>query len=152
MSGMSSEIINRIGKMEMRKEKKQKTLFTDQETEAALQLIHLNSSHPTCPINFQTTNYHHHLHEPSMKIVPKSEKFRQVQEMYVNNENKDDDNVDNYKIKKRKSYGTVSCSSCVKFDLENNSDEDAGEAVSNHGKKMKKFRSIFDLYSVTKLL
>lgn len=127
--------------MEMRK--KNKSLFTKQEAEAALQLIHLNSGHPTCPINIHTTNYHQHLHEPVMKIVSKSEKFLQVQEIHDNDENN---------IMKRKSDGIVSCCSSVTFDLENNCDEDAREADGCKRKKIKKFRSILDLYNVTEPL
>lgn len=129
-----------INKMETRKKK---ILFTEQEADAALQLIHLNNSHHTCP---NSHHHHHHLHELSMKIVSKSEKFLQVQDLY----NKEDESRCN--IRKRKSDGIVSCCSSITFDLDRNSYEDARDAVSNHVKKMKKFRSVFDLYNVTKPL
>ncbi|KAL8097557.1 hypothetical protein AgCh_030616 [Apium graveolens] len=142
----------RINKTEMMRKNKKDILFSKQEAEAALQLIHLmNNTHPTCPIA-NSTKSQHHLHEPTMKIVSELDKFLPVQELYDDNdENKDDDSKCD--VRKRKSDGVASCCSSITFDVDPKSDEDAREAVGHtHAKKIKKFRSIFYLYNVTEPL
>lgn len=142
-SDNSSEI-SRISKTEMRKSKK-KILFTEQETEAASQLIHLNTCHHiTCPVTHTTNS---HVNEPSMNIVPESEKFLRVPEIDDNvGDEGSNHSINTCDIRKRKCDGIGSCRSSVTFDFDDNH---AGEAV-NYVKKIKKFRSIADLYNVTK--
>ncbi|KAK1367580.1 hypothetical protein POM88_033672 [Heracleum sosnowskyi] len=128
--------------MMMEKNKKRR-LVTEQDIEAALQLIHLKNCHQ----NFIASDQNlpcQKIHEPFMKIVVKSKEFLRAQDINRNNK----------KIicsRKRKSDSIASCSSCITFDLDDKSDEDANEVVGSV-KKMNKFRSIVDIYNVTKPL
>ncbi|KAK1359321.1 hypothetical protein POM88_043795 [Heracleum sosnowskyi] len=139
---------------------KKKRLVTRQDIEAALQLIQLKNCHRNIVI---TPNSNEHLgcqiHEPLMKIVIKSKEFLQAKDINVNHDYDDNDDDKNSiceggyeNIRKRKSDGIASCSSSVTFDLNDNSDEDAYNQVVGSVKKMNKFRSMVDIYNVTKPL
>ncbi|KAK1359324.1 hypothetical protein POM88_043798 [Heracleum sosnowskyi] len=127
--------------MMMTKNKRGSSLITEQDIEAALHLIMLKNGHGQF---VTTTNSDDHLRcevdEPLTKIVLKPKEFLKARDIRHKKN-----------ICKRKRDGTAWCSSSITFDLDDNSDEDANEAVGSV-KKMNKFRSIVDIYNVTKAL
>lgn len=134
-------------KMTTTKNKKRR-LLVDQEIEAASQLIQLKNYHN----NFITCDRHVdcQFHEPFTNIVQKSKEFVDTQDINYNN------SICNANIRKRKSDGIASCSSSLTFDLDDNTRQDATQVVGSDSvkktKKMKKFRSIVEIYDVTKPL
>ncbi|KAL8097556.1 hypothetical protein AgCh_030615 [Apium graveolens] len=133
-----------------KKNNENKSLFiTEQDIEAALQLMELKNHHQS----FVTARSDQHLrsesHEPFMKMVLKSKEFLEAQDIKHDKKNSCSGGDEN--IRRRKRDGTASCSSSITFDLEDNIDENANEGVCCV-KKMKKFRSIVDIYNVTKPL
>ncbi|KAK1359322.1 hypothetical protein POM88_043796 [Heracleum sosnowskyi] len=135
--------------MMMMTKNKKISLVTDQDIEAALQLIQLKNHYQ----NFVTTNSDEHprceIDEPFTKIVLKSKEFLEAQDIKHNKKKICKGGYEN--IRKRKSDGITSCLSSLTFDLDDSGDEDANEAVCSV-RKMKKFRSIVDIYNATKPL
>ncbi|WOH04968.1 hypothetical protein DCAR_0624380 [Daucus carota subsp. sativus] len=153
----------------MRKNKSRR-LATEQDVDAALQLIQLkdyskdifatkSDQHLACGIRQpftkivlkpkETPQAREKNHDDEfMKIVLKSKEFLEARDINHYNDNDDDDG-----IKKRKSGGVEPCSSSITFDLDDGSDEDVNQGVGSVKKtKTKKFRSIVDVYNVTEPL
>ncbi|KAK1359323.1 hypothetical protein POM88_043797 [Heracleum sosnowskyi] len=135
----------------MMKKNKRGSLVTKQDIEAALQLINLKNCRP----NFIASDQHlpsRKIHDPFMKIVLKCKEF--LGALNINQNKKNISKGGDENNRKRKRDGTAWCSSSITFDLDDNSDEDANQAVGSVKKlkKLKKFRSIVDIYNVTKPL
>ncbi|KAL8097555.1 hypothetical protein AgCh_030614 [Apium graveolens] len=144
MRKLDSYLVHDDTEITTTKKNRRRRLVTEREIETALQLIQLKNCHHSF-----ITSDRPQIPEPFMKIVLKSKEFLQVRSLYNGSDNICEGGDEN--IRKRKRDGTASSSSSLTFDFDDSRYEDANEGVGSV-KKMKRFRSIADIYNVTKPL